>query len=93
MKCYLSNYTFNELEPLESWETLKRNIKIFCIDFSRKTNKSTKKDIAYLQSEIQKIEELQADNIDMNRKRNLENELTKLIDKKTKGAQIRSRAN
>jgi hypothetical protein len=47
--------------------------------------------ISNIEKKICEIENLNSGDIDMNRKRHLENELNSLIDNKAKGAEIRSR--
>ena len=89
---FLKNYKFDRNNSLDSWENLKREIKTKCISFSKKISKSHKNQIKSIQEEIERIESLPFENINMIKKRKLENELTELINKKAKGAQIRSRA-
>jgi hypothetical protein len=65
-------------------------MKNYSQQYSKIVSKSCKRQIKYLENEISTIEK---SDIDMNKKRKLESELKELIDKKAKGAQIRSRAN
>lgn len=93
MNILLKQFAFDKEKPIDSWDILKRRIKTFCINFSKKLSKSYKSKISSIQKEINIIENLPYENINMNRKRELETELSELINKKAKGAQIRSRAN
>ena len=95
MKEYIINTQFTdaENEPHKKWEFLKCKIKTFCIHFSSKQNKSMKTKISSIEKEISEIENLNHVDVNMNRKRHLENELNLLIDNRAKGAQIRSRIN
>ena len=94
MKTHLDNLIFVDLDPHQRWEENNASIKTFCINvFSKLNSKANKHIIADLQKRITKIEESKSEDIDMNLKRNLESELALLLDKKSKGAKIRSRAN
>ena len=92
MKDFILNFEGTD-DPQTSWENLKHAIKSFCVNFSKRLSRSVKEKIKRIEQEIQDIENMDSLLIDMNRKRDLENELSELIDKKTFGAQIRSRAN
>ena len=92
MKGVILNFEGTD-DPQTSWENLKHAIKSFCVNFSKRLSRSVKEKIKRIEQEIQDIENKDSLLIDMNRKRYLENELSELIDKKTFGAQIRSRAN
>ena len=69
-----------------SWENLKQAIK----SFSKRLSRSVKEKIKRIEKEIIEIENKDSFLMDINRKRDLENELSEQIDKKTSGAQIRS---
>ena len=89
MKRIIKEFDSNENSQL-LWESLKIKMKNYSQQYSKIVSKSCKRQINYLENEISIIEK--SDN-DMNKKRKLESELKELIDKKAKGAQIRSRAN
>lgn len=76
----------------QKWEILKDEVKKFSIIFSVKQSNRFKKKIFNIEKEIEYIESLPYNEIDMIRKRNLETQLNEFYDKKSKGAQIRSRA-
>jgi hypothetical protein len=76
-----------------TWEKLKTSIKTHCINFSKRIRRSYNQKIKKIETELNEIEMLHPNKIDMNRKRYLETSLTNLMNEKSKGAQIRSRAN
>ena len=71
---------------------MKTKVKDFSIDFSRNLQHSLKKKINMIETQLSKIDNSHYQNIDMNRKRQLEAELTDMYDSKCKGAFIRSRS-
>ena len=90
-------YIIDNLEncgsAINTWETLKIKIKDFSISFAKYYHKDINKKIWGLEKQISDIENSSSLDINMNRKRELENQLNEIIDTKSKGAQIRSRAN
>ena len=79
-------------EAITKWELMKTKVKDFSIDFSRNFQHSLKKKINMIENELSNIENSKYLNIDMNRKRQLEAELSDMYDSKCKGAFIRSRS-
>ena len=77
---------------IQRWETLKYDVKLFSVNYAKQYQKNIKDKILYLEKEITNMEEASSEHFNMNRKRELENELSELCDSKFKGAQIRSRA-
>ena len=80
------------MNQLQKWELMKTKVKDFSIDFSRNFQHSLKKKINMIETELSNIENAHYQNIDMNRKRQLEAELSDMYDSKCKGAFIRSRS-
>ena len=74
------------------WERVKLLIKNTSISYSKQKSFTVKQKIKKLEDEIERIETSDSDLIDMNRKRNLEQELDNLYKNKTKGAYVRSKA-
>lgn len=81
----------NTINVHDLWEQLKQEIRSLSISYSKSLSKSYKKSVMDLEKQIQDIEDKPANEINMKEKRTLENELTHLYDKKSRGAQIRSR--
>ena len=77
---------------MQKWEQLKQEVKRFSIHYSIKSQKSYKDQIKNIEKEIIEIESLPYLEINMNKKRTLERQLSDLYDRRAKGAQIRSRA-
>ena len=75
------------------WEQLKQEIRTISISYSKSLLESFKQTINEIERKIQDKEDKPANEIDMNEKKILENELSQLYDKKSKGAKIRSRVN
>lgn len=88
----ITDISNKEGSSIEKWESLKISIKYFSIAFSIKRQKTYKQLVFQIEQEISEIENSYHKAMDMNRKRELENQLNNLYDKKAQGAQIRSRA-
>ena len=77
-------YVFDNLEndgsAINTWETLKAKIKDFSISFAKYYHKDINKKIFGLEKQISDIENSSSLDINMNRKRELENQLNELID-------------
>ena len=71
----------------------KNKNKRFSISFAKYYHKEINKKIWGLEKQISDIENSSSLDININRKRELENQLNEIIDTKSKGAQIRPRAN
>ena len=91
MKGLLDNFESKE-NAHDAWEALKTKIKNYSVCYSKSVNKTYKCKIKQLENDICEIEKSNSEKINMNKKRKLESELKELINKKAKGAQIRSRA-
>lgn len=85
-------YADQSYDSLTKWEVMKTKVKDFSIDFSREYQYTLKKKINTIENELSYIENSHFQNIDMNRKRQLEAELSNIYDSKCKGAFIRSRS-
>ena len=79
------------LDPITLWETIKQKAKDFSITFAKNEQKSIKQRIKIIEHEIDEIEKGNLNNFDYKRIKTLEAELDEIHDKKTKGAQIRSK--
>ena len=90
---YITDNLENDGSAINTWETLKTKIKDFSISFAKYFHKDINKKILGLEKQISDIENSSSLDINMNKKRELENQLNELIDTKSKGAQICSRAN
>ena len=90
---YIIDNLENDGSAINTWGTLKTKIKDFSISFAKYYHKDINKKILGLEKQISDIENSSSLDINMNRKRELKNLLNELIDTKSKGAQIRSRAN
>ena len=75
-------YTDPSYESITKWELMKTKVKDFSIDFSRNFQHSLKKIINMIKTELSNIENSHYQNIDMNRKRQLEAELSDMYDSK-----------
>ena len=76
----------------QKWERVKLLIKNTSVDFSKRKSKSIKQKICKIEKELESIETSSYNEIDMNRKRKLEQELDEIYENKTKGAYVRSKA-
>ena len=83
---------FENMSGKDKWESLKYKVKQFSMGFAKRYHSNMRKKITEIENEICSIEDSPSENIDMIRKRELENELCILCDNKYKGAQIRSKA-
>ena len=92
IKKIISNLQNENLNSVEKWETFKLKSRDFSIQFSKESIHNTKNRIKSIEKEINRIEELESKDINMNRKRHLESELDSLYDKRCKGAFVRSRS-
>ena len=72
-------------------EQVKLLIKNASILYSKQKSMTVKQKIKHIEKELENIETSDSISIDMNRKRNLENELDTLYESKSKGAYIRSK--
>ena len=86
----------DELESISDkhlrWERVKLLIKNASISYSKQKSFTVKQKIKKLEDEIEKMETNDSFLIDMNRKRDLEQELDNLYENKIKGAYVRSKA-
>ena len=82
----------NENNAHTKWELIKHHIKKISIKFCTQKNKSLKSRIQNIEKDIERIENSHYTQINMIKKKDLEDELDKLYEYKSKGAQIRSRA-
>ena len=78
--------------PIAKWETFKLRVKEFSIRYAKNSHVQDRQKIRTLENELDTIETGNSGDFNMNRKREIERELDKLIDYKIKGAQIRSKA-
>lgn len=81
-----------EMNPKTKWELIKLKVKNLSISYCKEKSKNMKRKIQFIESELEQIEHQHHLNINMIRKKELENELDALYEIKSKGAQIRSRA-
>ena len=81
-----------DIDDIDKWELLKIKAKDFSINFAKCYRNDMKTKIQNIEKEISLIEESDSLTFDMNRKRQLELQLSMLYDEKCKGAQVRSRA-
>ena len=81
-----------DIDAIDKWEIFKIKVKDFLINFAKHFRNDIKTKIFNIEKEISKIEESDSSHFDMNRKRQLELQLSSIYDDKCKGAQIRSRA-
>ena len=79
-------------DAVQKWEDFKIKVREFSIIFSKKDQCNLKSKINFIETQINKIEESDSNEMDMNKKRALEAELCELYDKKCKGAEVRSRS-
>lgn len=88
----IQNISKSRVTFMQKWEQLKQEVKRFSIHYSIKSHKSYKDQIKNIENEIIEIESLPYLEINLNKKRTLERQLSDLYDRRAKGAQIRSRA-
>lgn len=81
-----------EMNPKTKWELIKLKVKHLSISYCKEKSKNMKRKIQLIEGELEQIEHQHHLNINMIRKKELENELDALYEIKSKGAQIRSRA-
>lgn len=81
-----------EMNPKTKWELIKLKVKNLSISYCKEKSKNMKRKIQFIESELEQIEHQHHLNINMIRKKELENELEALYKIKSEGAQIRSRA-
>lgn len=74
------------------WELIKFKIKTISIEYCKNRSKNFKKRIHEIENEIEQMENKHFTEINMIRKKDLENQVDNLYEIKAKGAQIRSRA-
>ena len=74
-------YTDPSYESITKWELMKTKVKYFSLDFSRNFQYPLKKKINMIDNELSNIENSHYQNIDMNRKRQLEAELSDMYDR------------
>ena len=77
---------------LDKWEYFKSQVNDFSVKYSKQRQTNLKNTIRSIQKQIEEINDSSSECFDMNRKRELEDRLSELYDKKCKGAQIRSRS-
>ena len=78
--------SFENMSGIDKWESLKYKVKQFSMGFAKRYHSNMRKKITEIENEICSIEDSPSENIDMIRKRELENELCILCDNKYKGA-------
>ena len=81
-----------DIDDIDIWELLKIKAKDFSINFAKCYRNDMTTKIQNIEKEISLIEEADSLTFDVNRKRQLERQLSLLYDEKCKGAQVRSRA-
>ena len=78
-------------DSLDKWEYFKSQVKDFSVKYSKQRQTNFKNTIRSIEKQIE-INDSTSECFDMNRKRELEDRLSELYDKKRKGAQNRSRS-
>ena len=78
--------------PIDKWERIKLKVKEFSVNFSIFQQKIIKTRTKIIEQEIEKMESGRTEDFDYRKLKELEAELDDIHDKRTKGAQIRSKA-